>query len=101
MALEVSCRFMWQKEFPQRKEITLTSEYDYNDNREREHIGPACGLPQSVFQAGISGTSPFSQTLNKSQESRPWSWEPEVTITASSLQNHVALNTKILSFSMN
>lgn len=48
MALEVSCRFMWQKEFPQRKEITLTSEYDYNDNREREQIGPACGLPQSL-----------------------------------------------------
>ena len=46
-ALEVSCLSMWQKEFPQRKEIMLTSEHDYNDHRERERIGPVCALPQS------------------------------------------------------
>ena len=57
--------------------------------------------PESVFQDGIAGISPFSQMLNKGQESRPQSWVPEVTITASSRQNHVDLNTKILSFSMN
>lgn len=37
-----------QKEFPQKKEIMLTPEHDYNDNRERGQIGPAYALPQSL-----------------------------------------------------
>lgn len=61
---------------------------------------PVLPLPESVFQDGIARISPFSQMLNEGQESRPQSWVPKVTITASSWQNHVALNTKILSFFM-
>lgn len=30
------------------KEIMLTTENDYNDDKERERIGPACELPQSL-----------------------------------------------------
>ena len=48
MALEVSHLSMWQKEFPQKKEIMLTPEHDCNDNRERGQIGPACAPPPWV-----------------------------------------------------